>query len=199
MAKRSVIGLAGSMSSGKSTAAKYMTDTHGFTEYAFANPLKDIAVKMGLEQHQVYGTQAQKLEVNKLWGVSGREFLQKFGTDICRDTLFNMFPNADLKRHSIWIKLFEKYLIDNPTGNIVVSDVRFADEANFITSLGGSIIKIERTTGVNGRGLQPGHSNYTAHKSETPIPECYVSYFLKNNGTLEDLYFNIDNAIKELL
>ena len=192
MAKRSIIGLTGQMGCGKSTAASYITEKYGFAEYSFANPLKNIAVIMGFNNDQVFGTQEQKLEVNALWGVSGREFLQKFGTDICRETLPGIFPNHDFKQYTIWIKLFEKYCADNPNLNIVVSDVRFADEAKFITSACGSIIKIERYN-------KSAKSNVDMHKSEIPIPECYVSYDIKNNHTIENLRKNIDECLKELL
>ena len=222
MAKRSIIGITGQMGSGKSTAASYLKEKYGYTEYAFANPLKDIAVVMGFNVDQVYGTQDQKLEINKMWGVSGREFLQKFGTDICRDTLPSLFPNNDFGQNTIWIKLFEKYCVDNPGVNIVVSDVRFPDEARFITSAGGSIIRIDRTVGPTGSSTIAKRIKHTdeldkacdapelkihrkpmtgilAHKSETPIPECYVSYVIKNNYSIKNLHDDIDEALKELL
>ena len=192
MAKRSIIGLTGQMGCGKSTAATYITEKYGFTEYSFANPLKNIAVIMGFNNNQVFGTQEQKLEINNLWGVSGREFLQKFGTDVCRETLPGIFHNHDFKQYTIWIKLFEKYCADNPDLNIIVSDVRFPDEARFITSAGGSIIKIERDT-------KSAISSVNTHKSEVPIPECYVSYVIKNNYSMKNLHEDIDEALKELL
>ena len=190
MSNRVIIGLSGSMGSGKSTAAAYITEKYGFVEYSFAKPLKDITMIMGFDWHQVYGTQEQKLEVNKMWGVSGREFLQKFGTEVCREILPSILPKTNFGFYSIWIRLFEKYCADNPNTNIVVSDVRFSDEANFISSLGGHIIQIDRN--------QLGQ-NVLTHKSEIPIPERYVTSKIVNDQTVADLYNNIDSIVNLLL
>ncbi len=215
MSKRVIIGLAGSMGSGKSTAAAYITEKYGFVEYSFAKPLKDISMIMGFDWHQVYGTQAQKLEVNKMWGITGREFLQKFGTEVCREILPSILPKTNFGFYSIWIRLFEKYCADNPNTNIVVSDVRFSDEANFISSMGGHIIQIDRNVGIlasqptasQPTASQPTASQPTAsqptqnvstHKSEIPIPARYVNSTIVNNKMVSDLHKNID-AIVELL
>ena len=100
-----LIALTGSMNSGKTTISNYLTHTYGFTEYAFANPIKDIGLTLGFEKHQMYGTQKQKLEINQYLNISGREFLQKFGTEIGRNLLPQIIPSMQLGE-SIWIRLF---------------------------------------------------------------------------------------------
>jgi len=72
-----IIGISGFIGSGKTTAANYLVQK-GFKEYSMAGPLKKIAEIFHFELHQLYGTQEQKLELNKYWNISGREFLQKF-------------------------------------------------------------------------------------------------------------------------
>ena len=44
-----LVGICGEIGSGKSLIADYLTHTLGFDEYAFAKPLKDIAIAMGFE------------------------------------------------------------------------------------------------------------------------------------------------------
>ncbi len=139
-----LIGINGEIGCGKSTACAYLNESYGFTEYMFAKPLKDIAVILGFEQHQVFGTQEQKLETNKFWGISGRKFLQVFGSEVCRDFVPKALPDMDFNHKTMWVRLFEKYYSDNKDKPVVVSDVRFEDESNTIRSLGGYVIRVER-------------------------------------------------------
>jgi adenylate kinase family enzyme len=138
-----LIGITGKVGSGKSTAAGFLVDDC-MLEYSFASPLKEIAKIIGFDHDQVYGTQEQKLEVNKFWGISGRQFLQVFGTEICRDYLPKVLPDMQFDGKTMWIKLFEKYCAKNNKNDLVVSDVRFSDEAESVKKLGGYIVKIVR-------------------------------------------------------
>lgn len=182
-----LIGIMGSIGSGKSTVADYLVKNHGFIEYSFAKPLKQIAEILQFEHHQIYGTQDEKLEINKFWGISGREFLQKFGTEICRDTLPTIIPNMNMNNNTLWIRLFEKMY--SPDKNIVISDVRFTDEINKIKELGGFIIKIERPSECTQK------SDYQKHSSELSTSNIVPDYLILNNQTIEKLYENIDNFL----
>jgi hypothetical protein len=117
-----------------------MTSVLQWVEYSFASPLKQIAEIFDFEQEEIYGTQEQKLRPNTFWNVSGREFLQKFGTEICRNTLPKHIPQMD----RIWIKLMQKKIKNDPSRGIVVSDCRFPDEAELCKFFEGHIIKITR-------------------------------------------------------
>jgi hypothetical protein len=181
MTAQVIIGLTGAIASGKSTAAEYITTKYQFQEYMFAKPLKDIAILMGFEYHQVYGTQEQKLEINQLWGISGRKFLQDFGTEVCREFLPELFPTFT---GTLWIKLFEKYC-NSTNANIVVSDVRFNDEAECIIKSGGIIIELKRGDNID-----------KSHKSEIPIDKKYITHTILNNGTLQVLYDSIDSILQ---
>jgi ATPase subunit of ABC transporter with duplicated ATPase domains len=79
-----LIMLTGKIGSGKTTAAQLLVDHAGYTEVTFAGPIKEFARSIGFTWEEVYGTQAQKETPNKHYGISGRQFLQKFGTDLCR-------------------------------------------------------------------------------------------------------------------
>ena len=182
-----LIALTGSMNSGKTTISNYLTHTYGFTEYAFANPIKDIGLTLGFEKHQMYGTQKQKLEINQYLNISGREFLQKFGTEIGRNLLPQIIPSMQLGE-SIWIRLFEIYMEkiikEYPNGCIVVSDVRFLNEADVIKKYGGYIIKIERPSDVFTTELYK-------HSSETEMTKINPDFTIDNIGTIENLHNKI--------
>jgi hypothetical protein len=128
-----LVGIIGEIGVGKSLVASYLINKFNFHEYYFSKPIKDIAINMGFTHNQVYGTQENKLEINKYWGVSGREFLQKFGTDIGRNMLPSALPSMNMgSSGSPWIRLFEIYwekMIEaDDVRALVVSDCRYPDE-----------------------------------------------------------------------
>lgn len=142
-----LLGITGKIGSGKSTVTEYLKSRYNMLEYMFAGPLKKIAIALGFEEHQTYGTQEQKLEVNKFWGISGRKFLQVFGSEVCRDYLPKVLPDMNLNNSTLWVRLFEKFYEDMLLAkkkSIVCSDVRFEDESNSIKARGGIVIGIER-------------------------------------------------------
>jgi hypothetical protein len=184
-----IIGLCGYAGSGKTTAANYLTQKHAFKEATFAGPLKDIAKIIGFTDKQLHGTQDDKLEINKQLNISAREFMQKFGTDICRNQFPKIFPNMNLgKSGSIWVKLMENYIENHPDTLICCSDIRFPDELELISSYQNSIIiQIHRDNESN---------EYHNHVSETSLPDIVPDYQIINNSSLEDLYETIDNILK---
>lgn len=171
-----LIGLSGFIGSGKSTVEQVMRD-QGFLSYVLADPIKQIGLILGFTHQELYGTQADKLALNKFWQVSGRTFAQKFGTEIMRQALPEHIPEMD----NIWIKLFAKYYYDHSNDNIVVPDVRFPDELEAIKSLGGKIIYIERET-------EWANTAQMSHASEQYNLKDHADHTIQNNGTLDDLH-----------
>jgi hypothetical protein len=187
-----LIGLTGRIGSGKSTVAGCLVAEHGFSELTFAGPLKEIGVVFGFTHDEMYGTQEQKATPNPYWGVSGREFLQKFGTEIGRQTLPTLIPEMS----DVWIKLLESKL--NKHESIVVSDVRFPNEAEIIKKHGGLIVNISR---FEREGTQTSETPMPTHSSESSSQCITPDYTIINNGTLDELFkndfFNLTKKYKD--
>jgi len=182
-----IIGLCGSKGSGKSTVAEYLSKKYNFEVIAFSNPLKEVAKIFGFSERQLNGTQSDKLEINPKLGICAREFMQKFGTDICRDQRhITLFPK--FKDKSIWIGLMENYINDKLGQRICVSDIRFLDELNFIREYNNSIVIQICRHDID-------IDSYSNHASETSIKNIVPDYQINNNGSLDELYKNIDNII----
>ena len=195
----SLIGICGEIGSGKTTLATRLKTHKRYKEYSIAGPLKNIALNLGFKFEQVHGSQSQKLEPNKYWNISAREFLQKFGTDLCRDILPNVIPNMNMgKYNSLWVRLMEiewdklypHFGSDSGYTGMVVSDVRFPDEAQSIQERGGIIIKIIRPIDKSGDEYK--------HSSETSINFIKPDKYIINDGSIDDLYQKIDQILKEL-
>ncbi len=119
--------------------------------YAFADVLKEFAVDvLGLEHHQVYGTNKEKNSPthlswenmptgNKEGMMTGREVPQYFGSDICRKMYENIWFDACIRR-------IRK---DNPE-LALISDVRFSNEILGIKEAGGIVFGLPRDI-VNGK------------------------------------------------
>jgi dephospho-CoA kinase len=193
-----LVGICGEIGSGKTLVSDYLVNELKYDEYAFAKPLKDIAMAMGFTHTEVWGTQAQKLSKNKYWGISAREFLQKFGTEIGRELMPGIIPNMDMgESGSPWIKLFEIYwksLIERKgtSATLVVSDVRFVDEAKIVKQNSGVVIRLVR---------QKKDSSGAEHKhtSETNMNGIKPDYSVTNDGTKDELYKKIIEILQKEL
>lgn len=179
-----LICVVGNIGSGKSTVADILKN-QGYEEITFANPVKEIGLILGFENKELYGSQEDKLKINKFWGVSGREFMQKFATDVMRNELPKHI-NMKMDNKTIWVRLCEKKIIQMLKENkkILVSDGRFPDEINMIKHYNGIIIKLER---INSHDLN--------HESESYISNIKYDKVIDNNSTIDDL----EIAIKKII
>jgi hypothetical protein len=176
----------GKIGSGKSAAANILKK-YSFEEETFAEPIKQFLLTIGFNYEDVYGSQEEKLKINKFWNVSGREFMQKFATDIMRNQLQSVLPQLELRGCTVWVRAMEKKILDNLSKNIVIGDGRFPDEIMLIKKYGGIVIKISRPSN-NG-------NNNSVHESESYFNSIVPDYEIINDGTFEDL----ENKIKNIL
>lgn len=129
-----LIGLAGKMASGKTTASKVLEKEYGFRRRAYADPLKETAMSLfELSANQVYEL-ADKNIVDPRYNKTPREIMQLFGTECVRNHIHPDF----------WVMKMQWFISKNATMRIVVDDVRFDNEADLIRNLGGVIIHMTR-------------------------------------------------------
>ena len=135
-----LIGVIGKKNSGKSTLASILVEKFGFKEFAFADPLKQIIeILFFLEPEYLQDTHLKEQIIEEL-RVSPRRLMQQIGSDLFRDKLAEVLPDLNLQGHKFWIwhmkMRIEKYIESmEEMGKeplIVISDVRFEDEAKFV-------------------------------------------------------------------
>lgn len=198
-----VIGITGNIGVGKTTVSDYLKEKYDFNEYTFAKPLKEIAKIMGFKNHEVYGTQEEKLQINEHWGISGRTFIQKFGTDICRELLPKAIPEMSLGRYgSPWVKLFDIYMSEQIDKNnhspVVIGDVRFKNEASIIREHNGYIIRIVNQEHKKSESKDKENIIHH-HASETEMSNIKADVTIVNDGSVFQLYQKIDMVIKNII
>lgn len=156
-----IIGISGKKHSGKTTLARFGTELikAPTATIAFADSLKEEVAK-------ACGVTVDYLEVNK---TLFRPILQWWGSEWRR----KQNPNY-------WIeKVGEKILaLPDNIMCVFIPDVRFINEANWVTGLGGYIVRVERT-GFNKKKDE--------HLSETELDTYKPFHFICNTNGIEML------------
>lgn len=176
---KKLIGIAAKARSGKDTVAKYLFESYGFTRIAFADPVKLAAQAIfGLSHDATWNDDIKETTI-PYWGLSPRRMFQLVGTE-CVKPHFGK---------DVWIKRWNvAYNTLKETDDIVVPDVRFEEEAAYLRSIGGRILHLSR----------PGVAPVSDHVSEAGIDKCKGDLLLVNDGTIQDLYNNLDKLVEML-
>lgn len=166
-----LIGLIGKARSGKDTAASALIAERGFTRVAFADPVRALALSIdplipAPDVHHRLSTLVRFYgwEVCKDSFPEVRRILQHVGNGYRE----NVSPTA-------WTDM-ARPVLTNRTGPIVVTDVRYRNEADLIRDLGGDLIRIVRP------GTQAG-----THVSETELDDYPTHVVLHNTGDVDFL------------
>lgn len=170
-----LIGLVGAARVGKDTAAEHLVEQYDFSQYAFADPIKEMLEPVFGDLF--YG--GHREEEIKWLGKSPRQLMQTLGTEWGRD---QVHPN-------LWVLLAEQaWQREKSRGGcgFVVSDVRFANECEWITRAGGTLIEIVR----------PDAPTVADHRSEREALNLLGRWRITNDGTLEDLYARLDEIME---
>lgn len=186
-----IIGITGKARAGKDTVADILEEiTSGrVRREAFADRLKLIAaLSLGIAVHpddvgtsgirrwadqfksaeSVVVLDARNTVVTK---ISGREFLQRLGTEGIREVLGET-------------TLLDAVPFDDDADLLILTDVRTVAEATRIREAGGEIWRV----------IRPG-AGAGNHISERPIPDALVDVEVDNSGTISDLW----QIVRELL
>lgn len=176
------IALTGLARSGKDSVAARLVEDHGYVRVAFADALKDAALKADPIVHTdpfQFGSSlyTADLRLSTLVDEHGwefakdqvpevRRFLQHFGQAVRDiDPRFWVRPAVDAIRQA--------HAEGRP---VVVTDVRYDNEVISLLMRGFTLVRIERP------GLTPGN-----HVSEHNTREFHVHATIVNDGTLDDL------------
>lgn len=196
-----IIGVGGKARSGKDTLAEFIREeferkhNRKFYEAAFAFELKNMCkFQFGLDNDQLWGDKKEfvdkrfprpewkHLDRGTMTHWTPREIMQEFGA---------FYRKID---HDFWVKGLKKFLdYEALKGHedFIVTDVRHINEAGFIKSEKGFLIRVNRALEDEIHGAD--------HTSETEL-DGYNDFdmFVDNNGDLADLKvasYNIVNAV----
>lgn len=191
MRKPTIIGFMGLAGSGKTTFSKHFVDNYGAKCVSFADPIKDACRALGVTKDTNPGAY--------------RILAQTIGKT-CRSVDRDFFVKK-------WSDTVTKMLRENAHSLIVVDDVRYRNEVEYIKMLGGHLIYNEAFMRM---GIDLHEHPYT-HESEyisvqitkNHYPELFgkgdescmlYDVSVLNNGdmSLDDVLMVVENVVKEL-
>jgi hypothetical protein len=177
-----IIGLCGYAQSGKDTLAAYLTENWWFDRRAFADPIRDVLYNLNPLILADFPSTSEYLRPMRL-----RTFVDQCGWDNAKQThevrslLQRLGSEAgrDVMGGDIWVDT----LFKAPYGpRLVITDVRFPNEAEEIKRRGGIIIRVVR----DGYGPVNEHVSEVAYEGQDIL--------IENNGSIEDLVSNFIEA-----
>lgn len=135
-------------------------------------------VKAGTDYTESSNSPYPCIEINKRGPMSGRDFMQYWGTDIAR----KMYKN-------VWINCTLKNILREGSELALITDVRFPDEIEAIKKAGGLVIRLDKVT------------NNDTHISEVALdPSVYdwsnFDYVVHNQGqTLNETTLTVEKLL----
>ncbi len=194
-----IIGVTGLKRHGKDTTGDYLVKNHGYVKLAFAELLKQACkIIFGLTDQQLYGSEEDKERMDEYWKHSPREILQQVGTELFRETLPKVLPNIS---NDIWIRCIDKQirnLIAAGHTKIVITDMRFDNEIEYIKQIGGLTWKVIRPSLLQNSNDSDGNKT-KLHSSETRILDLPCDKVFLNDSTLNDLFEKIEQNIPQYI
>lgn len=162
-----IIGLAGLSRSGKDTVAAHLRRYHGFVSFAFADPIKEMLAIIGMDARN----EVTREYTDARFRVSARVAAQTLGTEWGREQI----------APDIWITVLKERIKGYAHGRIVVTDVRFENEANWVRSV-GELWHIVR----------PGGNETASHASEAGVRREPEDFVLMNDSTTDALFDKVN-------
>ena len=187
-----VIGITGKINSGKGTAAQIFEDL-GLINFGFSDPLK-------LAIHNLFD-----VDENILWGSSDKRneevriMLQDLGVYTQKHR-----PKAIVELMRRRLTVFDNSGVDSLhcianslSKGVVISDIRYSEEAQLIKEVGGKLIKI-----IGSVNSVPKNNNIRNHITETAVDDIsptLIDYTVKNSSTLVFFKKQIMAAAQEIM
>lgn len=171
-----LIGIIGNAYAGKDTCANYIVKKYKYQKKAFADPIREIVKIMFMFSDNDVLIPKLKTKIDPVFNESPRSAMQLIGTDLVRKHYSQDF----------WLHHMKQRL--NPNVNIVISDIRFQNEANMVLKHGGILIKIIRYDTNDNHISERGVKDITGFK-----------YIIYNDKNIQCLYDKIDKIMKKII
>lgn len=192
-----IIMLNGYSGVGKDTVAEYLASKHGYSQYAIADPLREM-LEMINPIVDVDRRSGDAIHLADALADGGWDRAKRGCNEVRRLMEATGQAARDVLGNDVWMYTLE-YRIDRDSirlgsGNsdVVVSDVRYENEFECLGNAadgrgdGVVLVRVER----------PGIGPVSDHVSAGVMP--YPDYTIVNDGSLDDLYAKVDALVEEL-
>lgn len=173
------IGLIGKARAGKDTAAAHLVREHAYTRLAFADPLKEMALRANPIVKERPGWVSRLVDVVSAYGWERA----KDEYPEVRRVLQHMGQAQREMDEDYWLNILLRKVDGAAEWHmpVVVTDVRYRNEALALRERGFRLIRITR-------GVPAVLDASAAHASETELDDFAADVTLVNGGSLDALY-----------
>jgi hypothetical protein len=183
-----LLGIAGKKRSGKDTVASIIFEQYPNVQVmAFATRMKDIcASTFGVPIALFYDQSVKEIKISG-WKMSPREMMTTM------DGAIKGTYGADFFVRVIQQEYERLNALDYPDSPniLIITDVRFDAEAEWLKSVGGKIIQVTRPTDEK--------TDHSTHWSETGFNKKHIDYVINNDSSLDNLQNNIYKLLKSAI
>ena len=175
--KYKIIALCGFKGCGKDFVANYIHDTCSFEHLKISTKLKDATrLLFDITDDQIEGN--KKECIDERWNITPRQMMQFMGTEMFQFKIQELIPECD---RNFWIKSFTNAVKANKNKNIVVSDMRFPHEYEYIKKhlITHELIVIR----INNNSKKNIYDAEDIHVSETEYRQIPIDFQLTNKMT----------------
>jgi hypothetical protein len=175
-----VIGFTSNWGAGKDTCCNYLREAKGFNKAGFSDPLYDILWDLnpvidvdtedGTILHYASAVLKYGVDATKRHYPEARNFLQKLGQS-----------GREIHGDNCWVDALDRRVRYSP--RVAIRDVRHVNEIDYIRSRGGFIVWVQSNRAPE---------RDTSHTSEKLVFADHADYTVQNNGTLVELYRQLD-------
>lgn len=178
------VALVGKMRSGKDTIAEYAEEKYDFTRFAFGDGIREVA-RMLFPDQMKNGNKPRSL----LQGIG--QTMRQFDNNVWVNKCFNII-NGEIDFHGIFNDGFRPIITDLRQPN----EFAKCKEEGFIT------IKVHCDDEIRIKRILEKNDNFDKkdleHETEMHIDAYNCDFIIHNNGSLEDLYRQFDNIVREI-
>lgn len=174
---RMIIGLCGRARAGKTSVGNILEQEYGFLHISFAHFLRQFITQLGIAADPFFQLERDKnMPMPWAGGHTPRYLLQTLGTEWGRQMV-----DPD-----VWVLHTMARVKQMTHRHVVISDVRFDNEARAIYAAGGTTIEVQRNEAEN---------NHT-HISERGISRGMIDAVIINNSSPSTLRHTVRGMIK---
>lgn len=185
-----IVAFTGRAGSGKSEAAAHLERHYGFVAHAFANSLKSMIVahlvERGIDYAHLYEPRLKNKPIARLGGKTAREYMQRLGAFHRREMYEDWWVHALRDELGLSPNPAERAPVHD---RIVVTDLRFPNEAAWLLLEGATIVKL----------LRDGAAPVRPDESESYVDGMPCHHAISNHGpTLYGLHTLLDGVMNAM-
>lgn len=191
MQRTMVVAVCGGKRCGKDEVGSLLCSNMGYHRLKFAGPLKDaMKALFDFSDEQLEGS--TKEVADQRWGVTPRQAMQFFGTEVMQYKIQELLPGVDRTFFAKCVVATISSVIDRHP-RIVITDMRFPHEERTLRQFCADRGIRMMTVRVDRPGLLAAERP-DAHASEREYAEIRADVVLTNDGTIEQLRARVLDA-----